>query len=1471
MAFERHKLFAASAVNPIVYKEGWAFTVSFKLPSDLYVSNDHRQPTLIEINFGDGNGFQQVDFDISKSISYDFSQFSDSAGGCSWPVEYDPHPMVDKDLIIRIHYGSEILESVMPLTIVPCVCPTDDIVQFSNLPMLCDVTAPGHNPNDGRGYIVYGNPENEIRKPVILIEGFDSGLEDYGLLTWETMSTGRFFDGAGNPIYEHLAQMPDLFEDMKNAGYDLILVDFKDGKDYIQNNGLAVVKLIQWVNSELEANGSDEELVVMGASMGGLIARWALRQVEIQGCCHNTRLYGTFDTPHRGANIPLGVQHFVKESRDALGWYVKSAQLSYDAVLSSPGASQMSRYHIDPVSSALHSSWIAEIDSLGHPNECYKIAIINGSIEAVDFPITTPSKIMVEVDQWAPVPKTFVPGTSWLEVLVLPIPAPMNLLRANCYAEANGTIFEYSNYWGNTNAAVLALIIAAMAYAINLLAKFLSLIPAWTWVCLAIIVFSKIAANTALPPLHTINLISTLISNSHNAPAGIINYTEAPGSMTDFPKTVERSTFGIATTTWPNHTFVASVSGLDIDTNDLYFNIKNALVSNSSITPFDAYYANKKGPEETSINQSHVEFTAENRSWVIQQFKKNRNLRRAFQDSSLHMPLAKRLQTDYNFGDPARKFLSSLNIEQGAVLAVNELGAIGFSTGIQNTSVNSSFDLFTVNPNCDSVRIVIEDGGIFNIGDDNYTPITGGQENNRAQVYFRDQSVLEILPGGRLNILDNSRLLIEEGGEIIIHPGAIIELDGTKAILELQGHLTLKDGTILQTLGNGFIRFNQNVAGLGNWANYQHYGAGCEIHFVGSGQNLKRAEVLSSTVLNKHLDSLVFDNARVELAPDVFFGLQSRMSIKNSHFTSLDQNDMAAGVRTYGQVNLEIENSRFSYMKTGLLANSLVLTHPINVGNSEFDHCDFGLRVIGKNFTSTGNRFHLNETGLYGDNIDGTSKIINTDFDEQINYGFRVVGQNGSIVKMSGSSLDDNQTGGLVQGTYFHAWCNDFIDNDVAINSDGSNLMLGKPQGHDNNFVNNRIDMMFYELDQLKLANGLNNFSGWYRYIIGSFSNNASNYLYYNGSTSGYELDVKDNSMPVVGASTVPVSLDINSQTVGLRNWGPQNLLSTACIAVVGQAAIQGITDCCNKTSFNVNTQEFNNMPLDSAIKISIGDFDDGETTTLDNLKEIQEFINNDDYCYLGSSCVGENFSELDVLILRDLFSYYLSSLSKAYENGHIELNRADPEGELSNYLNFIIQESDYRLANEAPNASAPEEIAFYYNLSKAHAYRMGEHYEEALAILQNTALWNSAEEILQANYWECACEAERDLILENVSPEEFLQEMTNCQNQTNSKRSPRSFPTNEGVDVSNILKELKDQVDLAPNPSNGNPSLVFSAPSDAGEYNIYSIEGKIVASGVIEQNAREVKLNHQLSSGYYTVKIERSGLQSKTLKWIVK
>src|SRR5690554_3674026 len=76
----------------------------------------------------------------------------------------------------------------------------------------------------------------------------------------------------------------------------------------MQRNAYALQEVIKWVNQQKANNGSTEPNVVLGQSMGGVISRYALVDMEENNLNHDTRLFISHDAPQQGANLPVSIQ-----------------------------------------------------------------------------------------------------------------------------------------------------------------------------------------------------------------------------------------------------------------------------------------------------------------------------------------------------------------------------------------------------------------------------------------------------------------------------------------------------------------------------------------------------------------------------------------------------------------------------------------------------------------------------------------------------------------------------------------------------------------------------------------------------------------------------------------------------------------------------------------------------------------------------------------------------------------------------------------------------------------------------------------------------------------------------------------------------------------------------------------------------------------------------------------------------------
>ncbi len=260
------------------------------------------------------------------------------------------------------------------------------------------------------------NCERVLRKPIIIVDGFDpQNTREY----WKIYKEQLIYIKNQVPTF--------LGDDLRDKGYDVIILNFpklgsivKDendnalltipstvklngtttdvnrfnrdgGADYIERNAMLLVKLIQDVNATLAANGSNEKIVVVGPSMGGLVSRYALSYMEKQQSLgvanmnHNCRVWVSFDSPHDGANISPAAQHSIRFlARFAGDQKVKD---DYEKKLRAIAARQQLIEQIDGLNStnSYHTTFYAAIknnglaNSGGFPLNVRKVNLLNGA------------------------------------------------------------------------------------------------------------------------------------------------------------------------------------------------------------------------------------------------------------------------------------------------------------------------------------------------------------------------------------------------------------------------------------------------------------------------------------------------------------------------------------------------------------------------------------------------------------------------------------------------------------------------------------------------------------------------------------------------------------------------------------------------------------------------------------------------------------------------------------------------------------------------------------------------------------------------------------------------------------------------------------------------------------------------------------------------------------------------------------
>jgi hypothetical protein len=234
-----------------------------------------------------------------------------------------------------------------------------------------------------------------ITNPLIIAEGLDTGLlAQVGSIGDRDLRTLiRDFEDAESDDLSDLLTGGNILVN-GDQDYDLIYVNWDNGTDFIQRNAYVLQAVIDWVNEQKGIAGSTAQNVVLGQSMGGLIARYALRDMENNSEDHDTSLYISHDAPHQGAHIPPGILHMGRHiANEFLQTPLGNVEIpiegvgnlgliTIDELLDAPAVNQMLINSVNTHGNrdnTIHTNWQTELRNMGYPQQTRNIALSNAS------------------------------------------------------------------------------------------------------------------------------------------------------------------------------------------------------------------------------------------------------------------------------------------------------------------------------------------------------------------------------------------------------------------------------------------------------------------------------------------------------------------------------------------------------------------------------------------------------------------------------------------------------------------------------------------------------------------------------------------------------------------------------------------------------------------------------------------------------------------------------------------------------------------------------------------------------------------------------------------------------------------------------------------------------------------------------------------------------------------------------------
>jgi hypothetical protein len=278
----------AIAGAPARYTFTTGVTVNFSFPAGLFVGNIGA-PDSMSIDFDDGLGSRQVNFGDVETVTF-----------------ADTNRIYN--IATTVHKGNKSYRLESPVSSSYGMA---NLFYVPTIPLETTIISTPNRPDGEPGtsvctlYVSKHPCHSVVTKPFIVLEGFEPPtMRARGMSEDLNDFLTRFREMRMPP-----ANTETIESWMQREQYDLVYVDWNSntdpatggnplshGADHIRNNAQLVKEVINWVNAQKATAPELERAqnVVFAQSMGGLVGRVALREMEIEAGgtpAHDTKLY----------------------------------------------------------------------------------------------------------------------------------------------------------------------------------------------------------------------------------------------------------------------------------------------------------------------------------------------------------------------------------------------------------------------------------------------------------------------------------------------------------------------------------------------------------------------------------------------------------------------------------------------------------------------------------------------------------------------------------------------------------------------------------------------------------------------------------------------------------------------------------------------------------------------------------------------------------------------------------------------------------------------------------------------------------------------------------------------------------------------------------------------------------------------------------------------------------------------------
>ncbi|MFN0215951.1 MAG: hypothetical protein ACKVT2_16955, partial [Saprospiraceae bacterium] len=786
---ERLRDAAARRKSPYAQDTCFAFTalrqeveglsVRFQLPGKLTFNNLGLDISQVQVDFGDGRGFQNLRKSETVEVRYP------EGGRKTVTLRYQPArgQIFTANTFIDVIYLA-LSERAYPDS-------PDVVVPIAGCTMS----------------FFYSCDDKKIRRPLIVAEGFGGQFTSFKKML--------------DLLNQNIGGTATLKDWLNEREYDLIWIDWNDAGASISNNAYHLANAIEYINQQKHANGSSEPNVLIGASMGGLIGKYALLKMHnFEGKDSEVGKFFTYDSPlSAGANVPLGIQAAIRDVVHLAG-NVGVSTASFDGILQlldSESARDMIMVQVVPeyindnfyltTSTADHDAFYDELADLEATRPLSAItrhiALSNGASAGIlqqNMPSGEILRLDLNIDE--------VEDAPW-EIFYnihIHIKAWSAIAGVTHIYEQRTTV---ENWFGGTELFSTDFDLAAPMVLDNAPGGVSDLgLP-----------LIKNKVNEFIDNIDHLNgsnfevlidkfcFIPTVGSLNNPMGTNVTNPTPMTGSVSD---RATASTDASVSSAYPpmlpefnqDHVSmnprIATIITNELEpppAGELQPLLGSGIIYNfgqgASSTPLES------APASTPHEISH-DVTVQNGGelWV------NRNNRIAYIDNPAN-PINRQPQP-FMVAIPG----ADCGEEESVVVSIeNQSKFLVGQNSVQNTGTvwfSNESELLVQNGG----SVVIEDKSSIRFSGGSLMDMFGGSTTllkNNAKLTVEDGSTMRVQSGATLHLQGNSQILIGQGGTLVLEPGAIINLESYGSEIRIEGTLVINGDITFQ--GYGYFHF----------------------------------------------------------------------------------------------------------------------------------------------------------------------------------------------------------------------------------------------------------------------------------------------------------------------------------------------------------------------------------------------------------------------------------------------------------------------------------------------------------------------------------------------------------------------------------------------------------------------------------------------------------------------------------------